>query len=328
MRLINNSSQDTRLSSPATSLRRDNRGRILREAVEYCVVDHCNLRCAGCDHWSPHLTTRFADPQAFAEDIAALSQVLHVRVLRLLGGEPLLHPALASFVGKARDAQIADEIMLWTNGLLLHEVQRDLLEQFDVVRVSVYPNVKLPVDLDELAKHLAERSRTRLDVIRINRFQHQLLNEPIEDPKLVRRTYLRCKEAHSLSCHSVYEGRYYKCAKAPILERRLAGRGLKIAAGESDGVSLRANPNLGEELARYLASHKPLVACTWCLGTDGTSFPHHQLNKEGIRTERGLGTGPAPFASPARMVVRDLLHKSGWQDHGWRQRDRSDFQRR
>src|ERR1051326_2971415 len=127
--------------SKDTRLLRDDGGSLLREALVYSVVDHCNLRCAGCDHAAPHFDKRFADPEAFAADLNALRPHLHVRVLRLPGGEPLLHPALDAIVRAARNAEVADQIMLWTNGLLLHKVRRELLQSFDVVRVSLYPNV-------------------------------------------------------------------------------------------------------------------------------------------------------------------------------------------
>src|ERR1051325_4405994 len=116
--------------SKDTRLLRDDGGRILREALEYSVVDHCNLRCAGCDHAAPHVDKRVADPEAFAADLNALRPHLHVRVVRLLGGEPLLHPALDAIVRAARNAEVADQIMLWTNGLLLHKVRRELLQSF------------------------------------------------------------------------------------------------------------------------------------------------------------------------------------------------------
>ena len=292
---------------------RDDCGRILREAVEYSVVDHCNLRCAGCDHASPHLAKRLADPAAFAADMQALSRHLHVRVLRLLGGEPLLHPTLDAFVRDARTAGIADQIMLWTNGVLLHRAGLELLESFDIVRVSLYPNVQVRVDLAELARELQQRGKTRLLVVPVNRFQHQVLNDPIEDFNLVRRIYVRCKDAHSLSCHTVFDGRYYKCAKAPVLEPRLAGCGVEVSNRASDGVALHRNPLLGEDLARYLTSTEPLIACRWCLGTDGTTFEHYQLDARGMEQERCTGTVDARtlLASPARRLVRDVRDAIG-----------------
>jgi hypothetical protein len=291
-----------------TALQRDDRGRIIRPAIEYNVVDHCNLRCAACDHASPHLTRRFADPEAFATDMEALSGHLHVRFLRLIGGEPLLHPALDAFVRAARKTGIADQLMLWTNGLLLHTVCEELLAGFDVVRVSLYPGVRLQVDLAGLAQHLEKGNRTRLEVVKVRRFQHQLLNDPITDSKIVQRTYLRCKDAHSLSCHTVCAGRYYKCAKAPVLEPRLARCGVQIANRARDGVALHDNPYLAEELARYLRSSEPLMACTWCLGTDGKSLAHHQLDETSMQLEQrtGMVDPRGLMANMGRRLVRDV----------------------
>jgi hypothetical protein len=124
----------------------------------------------------------------------------------------------------------------------------------------------------------------------------------------VQRTYLRCKEAHSLSCHTVCDGRYYKCAKASVLQPRLARSGLEIANRAHDGVALHGNPSLAEDLSRYLLSVEPLMACAWCLGTDGKCFSHHQLNDTGLREERQLGgmDGRALLANPLRRLMRDV----------------------
>ncbi len=290
------------------ALARDNWGRILREAVEYSVVDHCNLRCAGCDHASPHLSGRLASPESFAADLSALSQHLHVQVLRLLGGEPLLHPMLHEFASIARKAAIADQIALWTNGLLLHKVSLEVLECFDLIRVSLYPNVTIRADLAGLNRQLKVNGRTRLEVVKVTRFQHQLLYAPICDRHLVRRTYRRCRDAHKLSCHTIRDGRYYKCAKAPVLEPRLATSSGAIPNREHDGVALHRNPRLADELSHYLLSDEPLEACAWCLGTDGTSFSHHQLDEARIRTERSTDAidGAVHFAGPVRRFLRDV----------------------
>jgi uncharacterized Fe-S cluster-containing radical SAM superfamily enzyme len=123
-----------------------------------------------------------------------------------VGGEPLLHPALPSFIRAARDSGIADEVWLWTNGLLLHAADPRLLESVDVVRVSLYPGVRIRADLSRLAQQLERSGRSRLQVIRVEKFFHQLLNAPRADASGVRRTYLQCRETHVWSCHTVHAG--------------------------------------------------------------------------------------------------------------------------
>ena len=38
------------------------------ESLEYHIVDHCNLNCAGCSHFSPLAEHWFVDPEAFERD--------------------------------------------------------------------------------------------------------------------------------------------------------------------------------------------------------------------------------------------------------------------
>lgn len=293
--------------------------RLHREALEYSVVDHCNLRCAGCDHSSPHLKKRFADPVEFAADMAALEPHLRVRVLRLLGGEPSLHPELEAFVRAARSVGIAQRIALWTNGLRLHETPLTTLKAFDVIHVSLYPGIKLGFQLHEVAGALRE-SGTQFEIAKINRFYHQLLNEEVRDQGHVRWTYSRCKEAHAWSCHTVYDGRYYKCTKPAFLGYRLANCGTAARSPLEDGVTLHHNPHLRRDLENYLSSNEPMLACRFCLGTDGKSFNHHQLSPREHATETVDSSAPWKnlVATPLTRVARSVRYSAQSLWHGFR----------
>ena len=60
------------------------------------VVDHCNLRCAGCLHFAPLATEHFIDLAAYDRDLEMLAAVEGIEgyfdCICLMGGEPLLHP--------------------------------------------------------------------------------------------------------------------------------------------------------------------------------------------------------------------------------------------
>src|SRR5690348_4435511 len=96
--------------------------KLLRPSVEFNLTEHCNLSCYGCDHASPLLPTRLADLESFQRDLAALSEVFHSREIRLVGGEPLLHPRIVEFMRAARDSGVADSVVIYTNGVLLHRM--------------------------------------------------------------------------------------------------------------------------------------------------------------------------------------------------------------
>jgi molybdenum cofactor biosynthesis enzyme MoaA len=67
--------------------------------VETHLVDHCNLNCKGCSHFASLVPGEvFTDIEIFKRDIARLSQIfIDVYEIRLMGGEPLLHPDIDTF---------------------------------------------------------------------------------------------------------------------------------------------------------------------------------------------------------------------------------------
>ena len=117
-----------------------------RLSVEYNLTEHCNLSCYACDHASPLLPTKFTTVEAFSRDLEALAGVFHSEQLRIVGGEPLLHPQLLEFLTEARRIGIADAIVLITNGVLLPEMPAELWELIDQLWVSVYPGIKSKFD--------------------------------------------------------------------------------------------------------------------------------------------------------------------------------------
>ena len=252
--------------------------KILQRAAEYNLTEHCNLKCAGCNHFSPHLPQKFADVAQFQRDLTALSEVMHLGVLKILGGEPLLHPDLLKFLHGARDSGIADEITLVTNGLLLHRADPTTFELIDRLWVSLYPGVELPLATDEL-KYLSDRYNFTLDIKKTDSFRSTTVSKRHRDGAMVRQIFDRCELAHARSCHTIDQGYYFKCSPAPFLTARMALEGEAVINREFDAVRIHDNPNLREELETYLRDRNPLEACHYCLGSSGRRFPHRQLKR-------------------------------------------------
>jgi len=254
--------------------------KLIRLSVEYNLTEHCNLACYACDHASPLLSKKFASVEEFSRDFEALAPVFHSQQLRIVGGEPLLHPRLLDFLAEARRIGIADAIVLITNGVLLHQVADEFWKLIDQLWISVYPGVKLRCSVDECAQ-ICKSHDVLLRVDRVRQFERTLINDHIDDPKLVKTIFRECRLASEYSCHTVHEGRFYKCSIAPFQEPRLALRGIAFENRAIDGILLHDNANLYQDLDRCLNGPTPLAACSYCLGSSGPSVPHHQLNRRG-----------------------------------------------
>jgi organic radical activating enzyme len=247
-------------------------------SVEYSLTEHCNIRCHACTHASPMLPEKFADPAAFVRDFEALAAVFHSSELRIVGGEPLLHPELLRILAEARRIGIADSIVVYTNGVLLHRVPEQFWRLIDELRVSVYPGVRRRLD-DEACARLCDLHGVRLHFERYQTFDQTLIGKRIDDRRLVEAIYRSCHTA--TECHTVHEGRFYKCPMAPIMGSWLALRKIAFENAASDGVALHGNPTLRSDLDRYLGDPAPLAACSYCLGSSGPAVPHRQLNRAG-----------------------------------------------
>ena len=300
--------------------------KIVRKAAEYNLTEHCNLRCAGCSHSSELLPKKFAAVKEFQRDLAVLSQVLHLNELKLLGGEPLLHPDLLEFLRCARASGLAEEITLITNGLLLHRCDPATFELIDRLQVSLYPGVRLRVEEREL-ESLSKRHNFELELKRIDSFRVTMLNSRHRDATLVRQIFRQCALAHDWSCHTVHQGYYFKCSPAPFLTGRLALRGESVLNHDSDGVRIHDNPRLREELEAYLRDEEPLEACYYCLGSSGRSFPHRQLNSKELREEIGPSRKPRDASAEPQRHLRGYhgLAQVMHQRFGARARSLADY---
>jgi len=92
--------------------------------IEINLVDHCNLNCCGCDHFSQLAPPRLLEMDEFERDIKRLSELTRgeLRALYLLGGEPLLNKNVGNYGKIARSFFPNTSIEYYTNGLLLNSV--------------------------------------------------------------------------------------------------------------------------------------------------------------------------------------------------------------
>jgi GTP 3',8-cyclase len=252
--------------------------KLQRLSVEYSLTEHCNISCHACAHASPLLAKKFATLADFSRDFAALADVFHSRELRMVGGEPLLHPELLDFLREGRRIGIADTIVVFTNGVLLHRMPDDFWRLIDKLHVSVYPGVRRRLD-DEDCERLCRRHGVELRIERFRTFDQTLVNKRIDDAKLVSAIYRACHTA--TECHTVHGGRFYKCPMAPIMSSWLALHQIDFASPAGDGVALHDNPAMRRDLERYLGDAAPLAACSYCLGSSGQAVPHRQLDNAG-----------------------------------------------
>jgi organic radical activating enzyme len=267
-------------------------GRVFNQRCEINVAEHCNLSCRSCSHLSPVVPKSFADPDVVARDLTALARSYRTHFVRLLGGEPLLHPDLQSVIGAVRASRVGDVVVVVTNGLLLPRMDDAFWGSVDAVEVSVYPGRELRADARARCIDTARRHGVAIRFRACNEFQESYSEKGTDDAGLIERIYTTCNVAHRWRCHNVVNGWFFRCPQAHYIPRVLAE---DEDAAHVDGIRIEDDRSFGARLLAYLQSPEPLAACANCLGTAGKYAPHEQVRR-------------VEFRERQRAPTEDLVH--------------------
>ncbi len=124
-----------------------------RAAVDVMVLNilnHCNLRCKGCNHFSCIADEYYVSVESIEKDLKNLSNVLesdYVTELEIQGGETLLHPQLLQIMKLARTYFPYAIINISTNGTLLLRQDEQFWKKCRDFDISLLVT-KYPIDVD------------------------------------------------------------------------------------------------------------------------------------------------------------------------------------
>jgi hypothetical protein len=153
-------------------LRGSDRPRPVLPYVECHIVENINQESNRCGHFSPLAGPQEADPVAFERDMRQLaSRFANIKNIRLMGGEPTLHPKLELFVEAARAAFPNADLRIVTNGLrlkIMHEGFWETCRRANVeLDLSLYPVMDKAFPTLE---QLCEQKGIKLNVVRQTSF--------------------------------------------------------------------------------------------------------------------------------------------------------------
>jgi len=236
------------------------------------IVDHCNLNCAGCDHFSPIADKREVSLERLEKDLGRLGELLPNRVgfMWIMGGEPLLHSNLNAVMRLARKNFPKTGIAVMSNGILLAKQSKDFWEccrENDIiVQVTKYP---IDVDYDE-CKKLAEANGARFEYYSGGDEVKTLYHIPldVEGKQDATENFIDC--SHVQRCCMLSEGRLYPCTVAPnipIFNRKFK---TNIPLTKLDGIDIFEVEN-GDKLLEKLS--RPMPVCRFC-NIGGRSVGH------------------------------------------------------
>ena len=237
------------------------------------ILDHCNLRCKGCDHFACIAEERFVSLDNIKNDVKRFSEIMHGAVTRIgvMGGEPLLHPDLIEILQVTRQAFPDSLIQLVTNGLLLLRMSEEFwncCSENDIVIV----NTKYPINQNyDLMQQTAMNHNVKFEFYgQTGEVQKTSYKMPmdINGRQNPVKSFWECY--HGNFCPLLMDGKFYPCTVAPNTRHfnKKFETDMELESGDYlDIYKIQS----AEEIFEFLAKPKPF--CRYCM-TDKRSFGH------------------------------------------------------
>lgn len=229
---------------------------------EVQLVEHCNLNCKGCSHFSPLANEEFLDVEEYEKDCTRLSELFggEASFIRLMGGEPLLHPEISRFLKITRSRFPNTVIDLDTNGILVLSMQENFWQAMRENKINL-TITKYPIKINyEVIKLKCEKEGVNFrffDEQPVRDFTHLPLD--VEGRQPIEKNFLSCYLANS--CHTLKHGKMYTCSTIPHIEHfnKYYKKDLKIT--NDDFINIYEVKNK-QEILDFFA--KPVPFCRYC----------------------------------------------------------------
>lgn len=231
--------------------------------IEYHLVHSCNLNCAGCSHYSSLLgKLTYVPLEDIIADLSLLKNKIgdNLTTLRLLGGEPLLHPQICECLTSIRKIFKACDIVIVTNGILLKKMSDEFYDICRKLRIEIcitnYRIIDIPATMNKL-KELGIKAKAYKNSTKtfIWRYKNIRLTEDKID----------CLSKCTLknSCNNYRNGKIYLCPHIAYIDFFNNHFGTNIKLDDTDYISLN-EVSCFDELIERIYSAKPNFCYNYC----------------------------------------------------------------
>ena len=127
------------------------------------INNYCNFKCSYCFAQEEMHSKKAMNitMDNFCEYLNFL-QKNNSRQVRLIGGEPTLHPELSKLIDKVIEYNFFDEVLIFTNLSFSHDIAEMLIEKNKIIPINLLANIN---DLDLLLPNARERVLDNLDFL-------------------------------------------------------------------------------------------------------------------------------------------------------------------
>lgn len=244
--------------------------------IEVHLTHQCNLNCASCTHYAPLYTGKYFKPiEEYMKEIAQLA-ALYQRSLyqiRLLGGEPLLHPDIISFCAATRYAFPYTSIEIVTNGILLPTMPQKFFDGLKKYDIGIYLS---DYNLSPKIRECLQKSGVQFRCGERPTFIKPALN--LRGDQDYKATFYDCKQCMSDECTQLRDGKLYHCPTEAYFDFFLNYFNIELKDFKWEDLGIDIFKSSVEEIEKYLKS--PSQFCKYCdLIVKRTHDVEHHISK-------------------------------------------------
>lgn len=234
---------------------------------EIHITEHCNLNCKYCNHFSPLAEEKYLSLEEYERDLARLSLLFdgQMQQIKLLGGEPLLHPEVNAFMEVSRKYFTDAVIKILTNGTLLLKMNDEFWKTcYDTGTSILYSKYPIPYD-EKKMKERALKFQVPLEIAEQEEGKEYgtktMVHEPVDisGKQNAIINFYACTRPNY--CITLKHGKLYTCNRAAHMHIFRDYFGLDIKLDEADGIDIY-KAETAEEILEYMT--KPIPMCAYC----------------------------------------------------------------
>lgn len=229
------------------------------EAMEIHAAEHCNLNCKNCSMFCGLVKKEaFPDYNEFEKGILLLKKYFqHVKIFRIIGGEPLLNPELDKYIYKIRGIYPYTDIRLISNGILVRQMSESLIKAVKDCRVTfiVTQYASLKKSIDEIKNFLVEKGIKHIVTEVVTEFQ-KIYNAAGDSA--IDENFYRCHWKGS--CATMYGTQIATCF-VPFVIHYLSDQ-FDLGITETGIIDLNEQGLTTQEIRRRM--HTPFDLCRYC----------------------------------------------------------------
>lgn len=228
--------------------------------IEVPITEECNLNCKGC-LFTCNLSGNIGHVsfEQVKKDADRMCQLFYdVPWIRILGGEPLMHPDIIEILDGYREKFPDSEIDVCTNGLLIPKMKEEFWECMKknniTIHVSGYKPTRSMINkIDEVIK----KHDMPYVILNRDKFLKYYTLKPEND---MRKSYEKCIAS---GCYELYCGKMSTCSGVIAFEKLNNMFGCKYKVRENEDWIDIHNENLdGFAVKEFL--ERPSYCCKYC----------------------------------------------------------------